>query len=209
MDVVDIVLHLDQHLANLTADYGTATYLILFLIVFCETGLVVTPFLPGDSLLFAAGAVSALGSLHVMGVWGVLLAAAVLGDNANYWIGRKIGTRLAANGRIVKPKHIDRTHRFFEKYGRAAIILARFVPIIRTFTPFVAGLGRMTYRVYLPFDLIGGLVWVSFFVFGGYFFGNMPWVKTHFHIVILAIVVLSLVPMVVEFVRYKRTAGEE
>jgi membrane-associated protein len=209
VNVVDIVLHLDQHLAHLTAQYGAATYALLFLIVFCETGLVVTPFLPGDSLLFAAGAVSALGSLHVLAVWGVLLAAAVLGDNANYWIGRKIGTRLAAHRRIVKPEHIERTHRFFEKYGRSAIILARFVPVIRTFTPFVAGLGRMTYRVYLPFDILGGLIWVSFFVFGGYFFGNMPWVKTHFHIVILAIIALSLVPIVVEFIKYKRTVGKE
>jgi membrane-associated protein len=209
MNVIDIVLHLDQHLATLTAHYGAITYVLLFVIVFCETGLVVTPFLPGDSLLFAAGAVSALGSLHVAGVWAVLLAAAVLGDNSNYWIGRTIGTRLAANTRIVKPAHLERTHRFFERYGRSAIILARFVPVIRTFTPFVAGLGRMTYRVYLPFDLLGGLVWVSFFVLGGYFFGNVSWVKSHFHIVILAIIVLSLVPMVVEFVRYKRTAAKE
>jgi len=209
MNVVDFVLHLDKHLAELTADYGTLTYALLFVTVFCETGLVVTPFLPGDSLLFAAGAVSALGSLHVAGVWSVLLAAAVLGDNTNYWIGRKIGARLAANSRIVKPAHLERTHRFFERYGRSAIILARFVPIVRTFTPFVAGLGRMTYRVYLPYDILGGLLWVSFFVFGGYFFGNVPWVKGHFHIVILAIIVLSLIPMVVEFVRYRRTAGAE
>jgi membrane-associated protein len=207
MNVVDFVFHLDKQLAALTAQYGAATYALLFIIVFCETGLVVTPFLPGDSLLFAAGAVSALGSLHVLAVWGVLLAAAVLGDNANYWIGRKIGTRLAAHRRIVKPEHIDRTHRFFEKYGRSAIILARFVPIVRTFTPFVAGLGRMTYRVYVPFDILGGLLWVSFFVFGGYFFGNMPWVKTHFHIVIFAIIALSLVPIVVEFVKHKRSVG--
>jgi membrane-associated protein len=208
MNILDIVLHLDKHLAALTADYGALTYALLFLIVFCETGLVVTPFLPGDSLLFAAGAVAALGSLDVMGVWGVLLAAAIVGDNTNYWIGRTVGTRLAAHGRIVKPQHIDRTHRFFERYGRSAIILARFVPIVRTFTPFVAGLGRMTYRVYLTFDILGGLIWVSFFVFGGYFFGNVPWVKGHFHVVILAIIVLSLVPMVVEFIRYRRSGGE-
>ncbi len=209
MNVVDFVMHLDRNLAELTAEYGALTYALLFLIVFCETGLVVTPFLPGDSLLFAAGAVSALGSLHVAGVWGALLAAAIIGDNTNYWIGRTIGTRLASNTRIVKPSHLERTHRFFERYGKSAIILARFVPIVRTFTPFVAGLGRMTYRVYLPFDILGGLIWVSFFVFGGYFFGNVPWVKSHFHIVILAIIVLSLVPMAVEFIRYRRSAGEE
>jgi membrane-associated protein len=209
MNVVDFVLHLDKHLAALTADYGALTYALLFVIVFCETGLVVTPFLPGDSLLFAAGAVAALGSLHVGAVWGVLFAAAVIGDNTNYWIGRTIGTRLAANARIVKPSHLERTHRFFESYGKSAIILARFVPVVRTFTPFVAGLGRMTYRVYLPYDILGGLLWVSFFVLGGYFFGNFPWVKEHFHVVILAIVVVSFVPMVVEFVRYKRTAARE
>ncbi len=208
MNVVDFVLHLDQHLAHLTAEYGALTYALLFIIVFCETGLVVTPFLPGDSLLFAAGAVSALGSLHVVGVWGALLAAAVLGDNTNYWIGRTVGTRLASNNRLVKPSHLERTHRFFEKYGRSAIILARFVPIVRTFTPFVAGLGRMTYRVYLPYDVVGGLLWVSLFVFGGYFFGNVPWVKDHFHIVILAIIVLSLVPIVVELIRHRRALAK-
>jgi membrane-associated protein len=207
MHLVDIVLHLDAHLAELTAEYGTLTYAILFIIVFCETGLVVTPFLPGDSLLFAAGTVSALGSLHVMGVWGTLLAAAVIGDNTNYWIGRTLGTRLAKNTRIVKPSHLERTHRFFEKYGRTAIILARYVPLMRTFVPFVAGLGRMTYRVYLPYDILGGLTWVSIFVFGGYFFGNMPWVKGRFHIVILAIIVISLVPMAVEFIKHWRRAG--
>jgi membrane-associated protein len=208
MNVVDFVLHLDRHLADLTAEYGALTYALLFIIVFCETGLVVTPFLPGDSLLFAAGAVSALGSLHVMGVWGVLFAAAVLGDNMNYWIGRSLGTRLVSNTRIVKPPHLERTHRFFEKYGRSAIILARFVPIVRTFTPFVAGLGRMTYRVYLPYDIVGGIAWVSLFVFGGYYFGNVPWVKGHFHIVIPAIIVLSLVPIVVEVLRHWRSFGK-
>jgi membrane-associated protein len=209
MNVVDFVMHLDKHLAELTAEYGALTYALLFVIVFCETGLVVTPFLPGDSLLFAAGAVSALESLDVAGVWAVLLAAAVIGDNTNYWIGRTVGTRLAANTRIVKPSHLERTHRFFERYGKSAIILARFVPIVRTFTPFVAGIGRMTYGVYLPFDILGGLTWVSFFVFGGYFFGNVPWVKSHFHIVILTIIFLSLVPMAVEFIRYRRSTGNE
>lgn len=203
---IDVVLHLDEHLASFTADYGALTYGLLFVIVFCETGLVVTPFLPGDSLLFAGGAVAALGSLHVLAVWGILVAAAILGDNANYWIGRTLGQRLAKHERLIKPKHIERTHAFFERYGRSAIILARFVPIVRTFMPFVAGLGRMTYRTYLPFDVLGGLIWVSLFVFSGYYFGTTAWVQANFHVVVIAIIGISLVPMAVEFIRYRRSA---
>lgn len=200
---LDFVLHLDEHLANFTTDYGALTYGLLFGIVFLETGLVVTPFLPGDSLLFAAGAVAALGSLKIWGVWFVLLAAAVIGDNVNYWIGRTVGAKLAAHNKLIKAHHIARTHKFFERYGKSAIILARFVPIVRTFMPFVAGLGRMTYRVYLPFDLAGGLLWVSLFVWGGYFFGNTAWVQANFHVVVLAIIILSLVPMAVELIRHR------
>lgn len=205
--LIDFVLHIDEHLASIIAQYGVWTHALLFLIIFFETGLVVTPFLPGDSLLFAAGAFAALGSLQLAWLYPLLLLAAIGGDNLNYWIGYHLGPRIFVGGRHrwLRKEYLDRTHRFFEKYGKKAIILARFVPIVRTFTPFVAGLGRMSYRTFLAFDVVGGLTWISLFVFGGYFFGNIPAVQKNFSIVIIAIVLVSLLPAVVEYLRHRHT----
>ncbi len=184
------------------AAYGTWTYLILFTVIFCETGLVVTPFLPGDSLLFAAGTMAGGGHLSLGMLLAVLTAAAIVGDNVNYWIGRYIGPRaFSGQVRFLKKQHLDRTHRFFEKYGGKTIILARFVPIVRTFAPFVAGVGTMNYGRFLLYDVPGGIAWVSIFVLGGYWFGSRPWVKDHFSVVVLAIIIISVLPMAVELVR--------
>jgi membrane-associated protein len=197
--LVDLFLHLDRHLAEVTRDYGTFTTVFLFVIVFCETGLVVTPFLPGDSLLFAAGALAALGSLNVWVLFASLALAAVLGDTANYWLGKKIGPR-AFDGtiRFLKLEHLRKTEEFYEKHGKKTIILARFVPIIRTFAPFVAGIGSMTYRTFLAYNVIGGALWVGICVASGYFFGNIPVVKRNFSVVILAIIVVSTLPILWE-----------
>jgi len=195
---VEFVLHLDRHLDLFTRDHGTWAYLVLFLIVFAETGLVVTPFLPGDSLLFAAGAIAARGSLDV-GVLALLLAgAAVAGDAVNYAVGRTLGDRLIGGGRIklIRREHLDRTHQFYERHGARTIILARFVPIVRTFAPFVAGLGQMTYRRFATYNVVGGIAWILLFVFGGFFFGNLAVVQQHFGLVIIAIILMSFVPMV-------------
>jgi membrane-associated protein len=203
MFLIDFVLHIDKYLSVIIQTYGTVTYLILFTIVFCETGLVVTPFLPGDSLLFAAGTFAALGALNVHFLFLVLLFAAVLGDNTNYWIGHLVGPRIfnKEKVRFLNRKHLEETHRFYEKYGTKTIIMARFVPIIRTFSPFVAGLGSMTYRRFLPFDILGGILWVGICVFTGYFFGNIPVVKQNFSLVIFAIIFISLLPALVQFIR--------
>ena len=203
--LVDIFLHLDRHLAEVTRDYGTFTNVILFVIVFCETGLVVTPFLPGDSLLFTAGALASLGSLNVWVLFLLLSAAAILGDTANYWIGKKIGPR-AFDGsvRFLKQEHLRRTEAFYERHGKKTIILARFVPIVRTFAPFVAGVGSMTYRTFIAYNVIGGVAWVAICVFAGYFFGNIPVVKSNFSLVILAIVLLSTVPIALEWWKSRR-----
>jgi membrane-associated protein len=201
----DLFLHLDQHLNRLTLDYGAWIYLLLFVIVFCETGLVVTPFLPGDSLLFTAGALASLGSMWVPGVILVLIVAAVLGDSANYWIGYHWGLKVAE--RFVKKQHLDRTHEFYERYGGKTIIIARFVPIIRTFAPFVAGLGCMTYSRFMSYNVIGGVAWVLICVLAGYFFGNLPFVKQNFSLVILAIIVISVMPAVFEVWRARRRGG--
>ena len=196
------VLHLDKSLGAIIAAYGTWTYLILFTVIFCETGLVVTPFLPGDSLLFAAGTMAGGGHLSLGMLLAVLMAAAIVGDNVNYWIGRYIGPRaFSGQVRFLKKQHLDRTHRFFEKYGGKTIILARFVPIVRTFAPFVAGVGTMNYGRFLLYDVPGGIAWVSIFVLGGYWFGSRPWVKDHFSVVVLAIIIISVLPMAVELVR--------
>jgi len=197
--LVDLFLHLDKHLAEVLGQYGTWTYLILFLIVFFETGLVVTPFLPGDSLLFAAGTFSALGALSPWALFGLLSAAAVLGDTANYWIGKKIGPRaFTGSVRFLKQEHLRKTEAFYEKHGRKTIILARFVPIIRTFAPFVAGVGSMNYPVFLAYNVIGGVAWVAVCVFAGYFFGNIPVVKNNFSIAILVIILISTLPLLRE-----------
>lgn len=197
--IIDLFLHLDRHLSEIISQYGTWTYAILWLVIFMETGFVVTPFLPGDSLLFAAGTFAALGALNIWVLTGILIVAAVLGDTANYWIGHTIGER-AYTGEIrwIKKEYLDRTHAFFEKHGGKTIFLARFVPIIRTFAPFVAGVGRMSYGYFISYNVFGGLVWVPLFLFAGYYFGNIPFVKHNFSIVIIAIILISLIPAMVE-----------
>ena len=196
---LDLFLHLDKHLAEILRDYGTWTYLILFLIIFLETGLVVTPFLPGDSLLFAAGTFAALGSLSPWVLFALLSVAAILGDTANYWIGKKIGPRaFTGTVRFLKEEHLRKTEAFYARHGRKTIILARFVPIVRTFAPFVAGVGSMHYPVFLAYNVIGGVAWVGICVFAGYFFGNIPVVKDNFSIAIIAIILLSTLPLLRE-----------
>ncbi len=203
---VDFVLHLDRHLNELVQTYGLLTYLFLFIVIFLETGFVVTPFLPGDSLLFAAGALAAVGGLNPFLLFLILSAAAILGDTANYWIGNFIGPRVfqKEKSRIFRREYLDRTHEFYEKYGAETIIIARFVPIVRTFAPFVAGVGRMTYARFLSYNVIGGVLWVSLFVFGGYFFGNIPFIRRNFSLVILMIILISLVPALTEVWRQKK-----
>ncbi len=200
---IDLFLHLDKHLAEIISRYGTWTYALLFFVIFVETGFVVTPFLPGDSLLFAAGTFAALGSLNIYLLVGLLMAAAILGDTANYWIGHTLGER-AYQSRWIKKEYLDRTHAFFEKHGGKTIFLARFVPIVRTFAPFVAGVGRMSYGYFISYNIFGGIVWVALFTFAGYFFGNIPLIKHNFSLVILAIIFISVLPMVVEFWRSRQ-----
>jgi len=204
--LIDFVLHINQHLDVLVRDYGVWVYLFLFQIVFCETGLVVTPFLPGDSLLFAAGALCGAGALDVWAVMAVLLGAAILGDTANYWIGSWTGPKVFRwkASFWFNPKHLERTHAFSEKYGGKAIVFARFVPIVRTFAPFVAGIGRMTYVRFMLFNVGGAVAWVLCFVPAGYFFGNIPVVKKNFSLVILIIIFVSLLPGVIEYMRHRR-----
>jgi len=207
-NLIDFVMHLDVHLNSLIATYQLWTYLILFLVIFCETGLVVTPFLPGDSLLFATGALAAApGSpLRVHWLFLALAAAAFLGDTANYWIGHVVGPKIFSRERVrfLKKEHLEKTHAFYEKYGGITIILARFIPIIRTFAPFVAGIGRMTYWRFISYNIIGGVAWVAIFVFGGYFFGNLPLVKRNFTIVIIVIIFISVLPGVIEYLRHRK-----
>ncbi|MGE3312091.1 MAG: DedA family protein [Limisphaerales bacterium] len=204
-NLLDIVLHLNRHLAEMVADYGPWVYGILFLIVFCETGLVVTPFLPGDSLLFAAGALAATGSLNLGLVIGLLLVAAVLGDTVNYAIGRMSGEGLQHRfPRVVRKEYLDRTHAYFEKYGGKTIVIARFVPIVRTFAPFVAGAGHMSYRYFMVNNVIGAILWVVLCSVAGYFFGNLPFVKNNFSAVILGIIIVSILPAVFEVLRERR-----
>jgi membrane-associated protein len=205
---IDLVVHLDKHLGNLIDLYHVWIYGILFAVIFCETGLVLTPFLPGDSLLFAAGSFAAIGKLKVIWLFVILSVAAVIGDTVNYWIGHSLGPKVFQNEkvRIFKKEYLDRTHAFYEKHGGKTIIIARFVPIIRTFAPFVAGIGRMSYWKFISYNLIGGISWVAIFVFGGYFFGNIPVVKRNFTIVIFIIILLSLLPGLYEYVRHKQRA---
>ena len=206
--LIDFILHIDVHLAEIIREYGTWTYVILFLIIFAETGLVVAPFLPGDSLLFAAGALCAkpeMGlNVHLMAL--LLFAAAVIGDTLNYWIGSKIGPAVfkREDSIFLRKKHLERAHAFFEKYGGRAIILARFVPFVRTFVPFVAGVGQMTYSRFLAYNVIGGFIWIYFFTYAGFFFGELPFVQKNFKLVILAIIIISVLPIVWETVRALR-----
>jgi membrane-associated protein len=206
--LIDFVLHLDRHLAELIQRYGTGTYAILYLIVFAETGLVVTPFLPGDSLLFAAGALAGLGSLDPWLLTIGLFIAVICGDNLNYWIGRYIGPRaFSGEYRLLKKEYLDRTQRFFDRHGGRTIIIARFVPIVRTFTPFVAGVAAMPYLRFLAYSIGGGAFWVLLFIWVGYFFGNLPIVRDNFGLVIGAIILVSVLPMVVEIVRARRESA--
>ncbi len=209
-ELVDFLLHLDVHLNAIIQNFGIWTYLILFLIIFMETGVVVTPFLPGDSLLFAAGSFAALGSLNIWVLFITLTLAAILGDTLNYWIGHFIGPRaFSGNVRFLKKEYIDRTHEFYERHGGKTIILARFIPIIRTFAPFVAGIGAMDYPRFFFFNVTGAVLWVALFTFGGYFFGNLQFVRDNFTIVILAIIALSVLPGVFEFLRDKYKSRKE
>lgn len=203
--LLDFFLHLDVHLGEIILNYGVWTYAILFLIIFMETGFVVTPFLPGDSLLFAAGTFAALGSLDPILLFFLLFAAAVLGDTVNYWIGSAIGMRaFEKERRFLNREHLEKTQRFYEKHGGKTIVLARFIPIVRTFAPFVAGVGTMHYRNFVFYNIFGAFLWTSLFVFGGYFVGNIPVVKENFEIVIIVIILISVLPMVVEYINSRR-----
>lgn len=208
-EFVDFFIHLDVHLAEIIKDYGTWTYAILFGIIFAETGLVIMPLLPGDSLLFAAGTFAALGDLNPLFLIGLLITAAILGDTLNYWVGARIGPR-AFSGKIrfLKKSHLDRTHEFYERHGGKTIILARFIPIIRTFAPFVAGVGKMTYSKFLVYNVVGAVVWVTLFVSVGYWFGNIPAVKERFSLVILVIILISVLPIGIEILRGLRANRE-
>ena len=206
--IVDFFLHLDRHLAEVIQSYGTWTYAILFAIVFLETGLVVTPLLPGDSLLFAAGSFAALGALDLSLLFVLLSVAAILGDTVNYAIGHYLGPKVFhyPKSRFFNPDHLKKTHDFYEKYGGKTIIIARFIPIVRTFAPFVAGIGAMSYPRFIAYNVVGGIVWVAVCLGAGYFFGNLPFVKKNFSLVILAIIVVSVMPAVVEYLRHRSQA---
>jgi membrane-associated protein len=205
VNLIDIFIHLDKYLDVMIRNYGNWTYLIMGIIIFCETGLVVTPVLPGDSLLFVAGTFSAIGSLNLKWLLMVLSIAAIVGDTVNYWIGSYIGPRVfhLEKSRFFRKEYLDRTHQFYEKYGPLTIVIGRFVPIIRTFAPFLAGVGRMTYWRFLTYNVVGGIGWIMVFVLGGYFFGNLPVVKKNFTLVIMAIIIISVLPTIVEFLRQR------
>lgn len=201
---VDFVLHMDEHLPVLVTQLGFWIYLVLFLVIFIETGLVVMPFLPGDSLLFAAGAVAATTDLNLFVLMGLLAGAAILGDTANYWIGHYVGPKVfTQRSRWFKKEYLDRTVAFYEKHGGKTIFLARFVPIVRTFAPFVAGIGKMRYGYFISYNVFGGIVWVSIFLAAGYFFGNLPFVKHNFSLVVIMIILISLIPALYEFAKEK------
>ena len=206
----DIVLHLDHHLQGLVANYGVWIYLILFAIIYCETGFVVTPFLPGDSLLFVAGALAAAGDMYIHGLFAALATASFLGDNTNYWIGRYVGPRIFSRqrSRLFNPEHLLRTQRFYDKYGAKTIFLARFMPIVRTFAPFVAGIGRMKYTTFLFYSFAGSIAWVGSLAYAGYYFGNVPVVKENLTIVIIIIVLISISPAIIEYLRHRRAPAQ-
>jgi membrane-associated protein len=202
-DVINFILHLDRHLFDLCSQYGAWVYAILFVVIFCETGLVITPFLPGDSLLFAVGSLTAINALDLPTSIVLMILAAVLGDTVNYWIGNYVGPKIfqQENSRLLNKEYLIRTHQFYERHGGKTIIIARFLPIIRTFAPFVAGIGSMTYRRFLLFNVVGGALWVLLFIPAGYFFGSVPFVKNNFSLVIIALILIPGIPSVVEVVR--------
>ncbi|VTY06655.1 putative membrane protein [Neisseria subflava] len=206
--IIDFILHIDQHLVHLSVQYGPWIYAILFVVIFCETGLVVTPFLPGDSLLFAAGGIAAIGGMNIHVMVLLLLAAAILGDAANFMIGKYFGQKLFANpdSKIFRRSYLEKTHTFYEKHGGKTIIIARFVPIVRTFAPFVAGMGDMHYATFIRYNIIGAVLWVLLFSYAGYFFANIPVVKNNLGLVMAAIIVISILPAVVEIIRAKLNA---
>lgn len=202
---LNVVLHLDKYLNIIVQNYGLWTYALLFVLIFCETGLVVTPFLPGDSVIFATGALAATGSLKVYSLFAIFFISAVVGDTVNYFIGQKIGNGILEKKdvKLINKKYLDKAHTFYEKHGSATIVLGRFIPIIRTFVPFVAGLGEMKYSTFIIYNILGGFFWVVLFLFGGYFFGNIPFIKNHFSLVLIAIIVISVMPAVITFFREK------
>lgn len=209
--LIDLFIHLDVYLQSFVAQYGHLVYIILFTIIFCETGLVITPFLPGDSLLFAAGSIAAFGQLnpHLLAL--LLVIAAILGDNVNYAIGKFIGPKIfnKESSLFFNKKYLLKTHNFYETYGAKTIVIARFIPIIRTFAPFVAGIGAMSYTRFFTYNIIGAALWIGLFIYGGYYFGSIPLVKQNFTLVIIAIIFLSILPPIIEYVRHKLTAKEK
>ena len=206
---IDMFLHLDRYLGVVINQYGFETYLMLFIIIFLETGIVVTPFLPGDSLIFAAASFAAMGMLNIYVLIGILMVAAILGDTSNYEIGRLLGSKMLKSGKFIKKEHIDKTNKFYEKYGGKTIIFARFIPIVRTLAPFVAGIGTMSYKKFISFNIIGGMLWVVLVSICGYFFGSIPIVKNNFSIVVIAIVIISIMPAVIEVLKSRMKKSDK
>ncbi len=206
MEFIEILLHIDEYLGTFIQQYGTWVYVLLFVIIFAETGFVVTPFLPGDSLLFVVGTLAGSGYINIVVIYFILLAAAILGDTVNYWIGHKLGHKVFSkeNSKLFNKQHLETTRKFFAKHGGKTIIIARFVPIVRTFAPFVAGMGSMHYSTFLAYNVLGGLLWVTSLLFAGYFFGSLPIIKDNFEIAIFAIIFLSLIPAIIEFFKARR-----
>ncbi len=208
---IDFILHIDRYLTQITSEYGYLTYGILFLIIFAETGLVVTPFLPGDSLLFAVGAIAALGSIDIFLIIVLLIIAAILGDTVNYWVGYFLKDKIMSGDKIkfINKKHIEKTHEFYEKYGGKTIIIGRFIPIVRTFAPFVAGVGSMDYKKFIAYNIVGGILWILIFTIAGYFFGNLPVIKRNFTFVIFGIIFISILPAIIEYIRTKNSGENQ
>lgn len=210
MNFIEEVLHFDKYIPIIMDNYGVLIYVLLFLIIFCETGLVVTPFLPGDSIIFACGALAAVSGMNILVLIVVFFSAAILGDGTNYLIGKKLGERFVnSNNRFIKKSYIDKAQSFYEKYGSKAIVLARFVPIVRTFAPFVAGIGKMCYKKFGVFNIIGGTIWVSLFLSLGFFFGNIPVIKNNFSLVTIGIILISLLPVLVEVIKHMNSAKDQ
>ncbi|MDF2879808.1 MAG: dedA [Clostridiaceae bacterium] len=209
MKLIDFILHLDKYLSMIITAYGTWTYALLFMIVFLETGLVITPFLPGDSIIFASGAFAAIGSMNLFSLYILFLAAAILGDTANYTIGKKIGIKAFEKDiKFLNKEYLNKAHSFYEKHGAITIVIARFIPIIRTFAPFVAGIGEMHYTKFISYNMVGGIAWVSLFLFGGYYFGNFPFIQSHFTYVLVAIIFVSLIPAVVGIIKERKSTPD-